>query len=265
MFLQTSFSVTWRVLRLSADWANLSSLNKLELWVSSVGVKLESLISTAENWLKILQLLYQYKHLDGQNLFNLLSTDLILHQVCLILRIKSYNAHSQKRWPSHTEWWMRKLVQNEIDEEMYEHTQTANERLSDWNFWIVMINKVDNPTPENESRMMFNYSNIKETMSECYLELMFKVHDYLADLCHKIYFIADIKYSYYNVLLHSDDQHIFVFIISGIEQLQLIWMSQESHSVRFIISELMNIILKSILSSDLKSSLLYSAESILLS
>ena len=103
MFLQTSFSVTWRVLRLSADWANLSSLNKLELWVSSVGVKLESLISTAENQLKVLQLLYWYKHLDGQNLFNLLSTDLILHWVCLILRTKPYNAHSQKRWPPHTE------------------------------------------------------------------------------------------------------------------------------------------------------------------
>ena len=265
MFLQTSFSVIQRMLRLSADWVNLSSLNKLELWVSSVEIKLESLISTAENWLKILQFLYWYKHLDEQNLFNLLSTDLILHWVHLILRTKLYNIHSQKRWSSHTEWWMRKLVQNEIDEEMYEHTQTANERLSDWNFWIIIINKVNNLTSEDESRMTFNYLNIKETMSEYYLELIFKVHDYLADLHHKIYFMTDIKYGYYNVLLHSDDQHIFVFIILDIEQLQLIWMSQRSHSVRFIMSELMNITLRSILSSDLKSSFLHSVKSISLS
>ena len=83
-----------------------------------------------------------------------------------------------------------------------------------------MVNKVDNPTPENESRTMFNYSNIKETMSECYLELMFKVYDYLADPRHKIYFMTDIKHGYYNVLLHPDNQHIFAFIISGIGQLQ---------------------------------------------
>ena len=265
MFLQISFSVIWRVLRLSADWVNLSSLNKLELWVSSVEIKLESLISTAENWLKILQFLYWYKHLDEQNLFNLLFTDLILHWVCLISEMKSYNAHSQKRWSPHTEWWMRKLVQNEIDKEMYEHTQTANERLSDWNFWIVMINKVNNLISEDESRTTFNYLNVKETMSECYLKLMFKVYDYLTDLCYKFYFMTDIKHDYYNVFLHSDDQHIFVFIISDIEQLQLIWISQRSHSAEFIMSELMNITLRSILSSDLKLSLLHSVKSILLS
>ena len=265
MFLQTSFSVTWRVLRFSADWVSLSPLNELELWVSSVEIKLKSLISTAEDQLKVLQFLYQYKHLDEQNLFNLLSTDLILHWVCLISEMKSYNIYSQKRWSSHTEWWMRKLVQNEIDEEMYEHTQTANERLSDWNFWIVMINKVDNLISENESRTTFNYSNVKETMSEYYLELMFKMHDYLADLCHKIYFMTDIKHDYYNVLLHSDNQHIFAFIISGIEQLQLIWMPQRSCSARFIMSELMNIMLRSILSLNLKLSFLHSVKSISLS
>ena len=264
MFLQTSFSVTWRVLRFSADWVSLSPLNELELWVSSVEIKLKSLISTAEDQLKVLQFLYQYKHLDEQNLFNLLSTDLILHWVCLIFRIKSYNICSQKRWSSHTEWWMRKLVQNEIDEEMYEHTQTANERLSDWNSQIVMINKVNNFISENESRTTFNYSNIKETMSECYLELMFKVHDYLTDPHHNVYFMTDIKYNYYNVLLHSDDQHIFAFIISDIEQLQLIQMSQRSCSARFIMSELMNITLESILSSDLKPSLLHLMKSIAL-
>ena len=140
---------------------------------------------------------------------------------------------------------------------MYKHTQTANERLSDWNFWIVMINKVNNLISEDKSRTIFNYLNVKETMSEYYLEFMFKVYDYLTDLCHKIYFMTDIKYNYYNVLLYSDNQHIFVFIISGIEQLQLIWISQKSHSVRFIMSELMNIMLRSILSSDLKSLFLY--------
>ena len=102
-------------------------------------------------------------------------------------------------------------------------------------------------------------------MSECYFKLIFKVHNYLTDFCHKIYFMTDIKYSYYNVFLHSDNQHIFVFIISDIEQLQLIWISQKSHSAEFIMSELINIILRSILSSDLKSLFLHLMKSISLS
>ena len=155
---------------------------------------------------------------------------------------------------------MRKLVQNGIDGGVYKHTQTANERLSDWNSQIVMVNKVDNLTPEDESRTMFNYSNIKETMPECYLELMFKVHDYLTDPHHKVYFMADIKHGYYNVLLHSDNQHIFAFIISGIGQLQPIWMPQESCSAGFTMSELMNIMLRPILSSDSEPSLLHLVE-----
>ena len=262
MSLQTSFPVTRRVLRPPADWANLPPLDELESWVSSVGVKLGPLIPTAEDRLKVLQLLYRYKHLDGQNLSNLPPTDLILHRVRLIPGTKPYNARSQKRWPPHTEWWMRKLVQDGIDGGVYERTQTANGRLSDWNSRIVMVDKVDNPTPEDEPRTTFNYSNVKETMPGCYLELMSKVHDYLADPRHKVYFMADIKHGYYNVLLHPDDRHIFAFTIPGIGQLQPTRMPQGSRSAGFTMSELMNITLGPIPPPDPEPSLLHPVERI---
>ena len=94
-------------------------------------------------------------------------------------------------------------------------------------------------------------------MSENYLKLMFKVHDYLSDLRHKMFFQTDIKHDYFSVVLHLNNCHLFLFSISEIEQLQLTQISQESQSADFTMSELMNIMLESISEPQSESSFMH--------
>ena len=60
-------------------------------------------------------------------------------------------------------------------------------------------------------------------MPENYLELLLKVHDYLSDSYHSVFFLADLKHAYYTVHtipLYLDDREVFAFTILRIDQLQ---------------------------------------------
>ena len=120
------------------------------------------------------------------------------------------------------------------------------------------MNKIENLKFTDKSQITFDYQHIKENMFRIYLELTVKVHNYLINLCHKTFFQADIKHGYFSVMLHSENWHVFTFTISGIEQLQPTRMSQRSRSAGFIISELMNITLRSISEFSPKPSLMHS-------
>ena len=84
------------------------------------------------------------------------------------------------------------------------------------------MNKVKNLKPTDEPQIIFNYSNVKKDMPESQLKLSSKVHDHLSDPHHRTFIQADIKHGYFSVILHPEDQHVFTFTISGIEQLQSI-------------------------------------------
>lgn len=44
--------------------------------------------------------------------------------------IKPISAKYQKRWPAHhTEWWLRKLIQDDLEGGVYELIEPANDRL----------------------------------------------------------------------------------------------------------------------------------------
>ena len=144
--------------------------------------------------------------------------------------------------------------------DVYECTQHVNDQLSAWNAQAVIVNKVKNLKLTDEPWIIFNYFNVKKNMPESQLELSFKVHDHLSDLCHKTFIQTDIKHGYFSVILHSEDWHIFIFTISGIEQLQLTQMSQESCSAGFTMSELMNILLEWISELSSELSLLHEDE-----
>ena len=60
-------------------------------------IQLDDLIFIKENELKILQLLYFYRHLNDINLNIILVTNLIVYRVKLILSIKSFIARAQIR------------------------------------------------------------------------------------------------------------------------------------------------------------------------
>jgi hypothetical protein len=210
----------------------------LKAWAIDVGLELGPLIPTEEDRHKVLCLLYHYRHLNGTDLTNLSCTDLIVHRVRIAPGTKPVNNPTQKRWPAHSEWWLRKIIQEGIEGRVYESTEAANGRLSLWNARAVIVDKVESPTPQDEPRVTFDYSRVTEELPGTYMELSSKVHDNLADPRHRCLFSADLKHAYLGISLHPDDRHYFAFTISGIGQLQPTRMQQGSQSAGFTLNEL---------------------------
>ena len=196
------------------------------------------MITTSEQRLRVLRLLYKYKHLNREDLRDLPCTDLITHRVRIAPGTQPHSCKSQKRWPTHTEWWLRKLVQDGLEGGVYELSEPANGRLSQWNARAVMVDKVENPLPTDEPRMTFDYSRVTELLPGAHLELSSKVHDHLSNPQHGCLFSADLKHAYLTIPLHQDDRHYFAFTISGIGQVQPTRMQQGSQSAGFTMTEL---------------------------
>lgn len=177
---------------------------ELEDWATQLGLGLVrgSLIPTEANRLQVLQLLWQYRHLNREDLTDLPCTDLITHRVRIVPGTRPASAKSQKRWPPHTEWWLRKLVHDGLAGGVYELTEPANGRLSQWNARAVMVDKVDNPTPEDEPRMTLDYSRVDELLPGSHLELSSKVHDHLSNPRHGCLFSPDLKHAYLTIHPH---------------------------------------------------------------
>ena len=134
----------------------------------------------------------------------------------------------QKKWPSHIEWWLKKIIGNGITGKVYEYIEPINGKLSLWNTKTVIVDKVNNPGPNDEPRVTFDYSKIHEDLPGFYLELNSKVHDSLSDPYHQCLFSADLKHAYLTIPLHPDDRHYFAFTISGMGQIQPTRMQQWS-------------------------------------
>jgi hypothetical protein len=47
-----------------------------------------------------------------------------------------------------------------------------------------MVNKMDNPKPTNEPRLIINFQNVKEDLPGIHLQSISKVHDHLLDPWH---------------------------------------------------------------------------------
>ena len=192
------------------------SLNVLKKWEEKINLKLKFLISISENKHRIFILLYQYKHSNSVDFTDLFCIDIILHNVDLISETKSYAINFQKRWLTYIEWWIQKIIQNNIDKKIYKCTQIANEQLSSWNVRAIVINKMKNLIFENKFRITFNYSKIKKIMSNVYMKLNFKVHDILLNLRHDVLYIINFKYAYSIISLIEKCKYYFASTISEI-------------------------------------------------
>ena len=120
---------------------------ELEEWASSVELVLGPLIPSQEARHNVLCLLYHYRHLNGTNLRDLPSTDMITHRVRIKPGRRPASNTVRKKWPAYTEWWLRRIIQEGMEGGIYELTQPANDRLSLWNARAVVVDKVENPTP----------------------------------------------------------------------------------------------------------------------
>ncbi len=158
-------------------------------------------------------------------------------------------------------WHPLWIVTDDIKEDVYELIESANEWLSSWNARAVIIDKIENFTSQDESRVIFDYFKIHEELSDSFLKLFSKVHDNLFDSRHKIFFSADFKHVYLIISMHSNDRHYFAFFISDIDQMQSTRIQQDSKFVEFIMTKLMYKAFESLSSFIEKFSLVHSADS----
>ena len=94
---------------------------------------------------------------------------------------------------------------------IYERTDLIDGRLSPWNARAVLVDKVKNPTPQDEPRMTYNYSKVVEELPGVHMNLMSGCHDYLSDPRHGCYMVADLKHAYLLVEVHPEDRKFFAF------------------------------------------------------
>ena len=146
-----------RLVQRSSIPSNIPNL-VLEDWATSVEFKLGPLVPSAAARRKTLCLLYHYRHLNGTDLTDLPCTDLITHRIRLTPGTKPSSIKVQKKWPIHTEWWLRKIITDGMKRGVYELSEPANGRLFMWNARAVVVDKVDNATPDYEPRVTFDYS-----------------------------------------------------------------------------------------------------------
>jgi hypothetical protein len=241
-----AFPTKRRIIRKQLNSELFPELEELETWARNIGIKIGPVANTLEKRLKALQLVYFYRHLNGTGLDLLEPTDLAIHRVNMVPGLKPSSAKTQKRWPPDKEWWMKKLIQEGLDGGVFEKTLIANGKLSEWNARIVLVDKVENPGPQDEPRLAFNYSQVKENIPGSRMELASTVHDNLSNPEHRCFFHADIKHAYFSVLLAPEDRHYFAFTVPGFGQLQPTRMPQGSGTASFTMTELMLIVLGAI-------------------
>ena len=69
------------------------------------------------------------------------------------------------------------------------------------------------------------------------MKFLSKIHNYLLNLKHKCFFIANLKHDYYCIILHLKNHHYFTFYISEIKQIQFIKMQQDFKNADFTLTE----------------------------
>lgn len=217
----------------------------IEKWFKTTEVVLGPGIPNEVSREKVLRLLYTYRDLNATELQHIPPTDLYEHKVRLKEGTKPFRIRVQKRWPPGHEFWLQRIVKEGLACGMYERTVIANGKLSDWNAAPVLVNKdkSDNPDPWAEVRVTFDYSHIIEDLPGCYLELMSKTHDYLAQPGHRVYSTFDLKHGYWAIPIHRSHRHYFAFTIAGIGQLQPLRMPQGTRSAGFSMTEMMYLVL----------------------
>lgn len=108
------------------------------------------------------------------------------------------------------------MVADGIEGNIYESTLEANSRLLLWNSKVVIVDKIDNPTPANKPRFTFDHSRTTEVLPGCNIELSSRIYDYLLNPRYLNLISTNLKYVYTTVPLYPEDRYIFTFFISGI-------------------------------------------------
>jgi hypothetical protein len=103
----SSFPVSQRVNQTPTIGSNtLEDLEFLEEWAKTVHLTIGPMVPSLALQHKVLNLCYQYHHLNGIDLSNHHPTDLITHQVHLAPGAVPYSVQAQKQWSPIKEYWL---------------------------------------------------------------------------------------------------------------------------------------------------------------
>ena len=117
-----------RVQRLSVDANERPSEQGLRGWVKEVELRIGPHTDTKERQLKVLRLLWTYRHLNGGALDKLMPIDLTVHRSNFIEPLPKHCVATQRIWPPVQEQWMKKLVRQGLEGGVLESTILANGR-----------------------------------------------------------------------------------------------------------------------------------------
>ena len=207
-----TFSTQRRIIKREIDVNQLSKL--LKTWAEKKDITLSKAISDDTWKLKYFQFMWTYKNIKAKKLKDISITNLIVHRVALKQKIKPFNAR-QHRLTTEKEWWLRQMIQKNLEADMYEKTIFVNERIFQWNAASVLVKKSGSTKP----KFTFNYHFVYEEPSKSIMKLTNRVHKQLSISSHRTYFSVDMKHDYWRVLVHSKNRHYLTFHISEIDQL----------------------------------------------
>lgn len=184
-------------------------------------------------------MLYHYRYLNEKDLINLSCTNFIIHKIKLISETKFFNL-LQIKWSAHKKWWFRKLISDDLKNDIFEYIEKTDNCLSKWNVRIIFVDKTENSLFTNKSKLIFDYFRIHKKLFEIYVELFFWIYDNFFNSDHDCLFSVDLKHVYFTINLNENIRFLFVFTIFDIKQFQSTKMLQNSKSINFIIIEIIN-------------------------
>ena len=82
-----------------------------------------------------------------------------------------------------------------------------------------MMNKIKNSKSNDKFRIIFDYFKIIEFFSGSHLKLNSKIYNYFLNFKYNCFFLTNLKYAYFIILLHFENRYYFVFIIFEINQI----------------------------------------------
>ncbi|POS82252.1 hypothetical protein EPUL_005966, partial [Erysiphe pulchra] len=218
------------------------TIDVINEWFSTCGVKLGSQLIGEINQNLILRLLYTYRDLHADKLEDMPPTDLYVHKIKIKAGTKPWNKRKQKRWPADKKWWLHKIVAEGVACKMYESTIAANGQFSEWNAQAVLVDKTSDPEWGAEPRITFNYRNVKEDLPGARMPLMSTIHEFLDDPKWKFFCQFDFKHSYWSISLDQKSRHYLAFTLDDLQQMQPTRLPQGSASATFGLCEALRIV-----------------------
>lgn len=144
-------------------------------WAKKKSVILGDVIPTNKTKYNLLQLLWIYQNVRTIQLKDISPTDFITHQIKPQDESKIHNAKC-KKLSHHCKWWLRRIIEEDIDARIYKRIVIANGCLFKWNANPVFVSKPS----QVQLYLTFNYYFIYKKILTSYMEAATTIYNLLS-------------------------------------------------------------------------------------